>query len=158
MSKVALEGMQFYAYHGFYEEEQLIGGYFVVDVYIDTNFTVAAQMDDLGGTVNYETVYFICRMEMKRTSKLIENVAQRIYNKLSSVFTKVSGITVRISKLNPPLGGLVARSYVEVSSGGGGGMMQGMDQGGMDFGGMDFDDGFDDDFGGFSGGFDDLFG
>ena len=69
MSKVALEGMQFYAFHGFYEEEQLIGNYFVVDVYVDTNFMGAAQSDDLGGTVNYETIYFICRLEMKKTSK-----------------------------------------------------------------------------------------
>jgi dihydroneopterin aldolase len=148
MSKVALEGMQFYAYHGYYEEERLIGGYFVVDVYIDTNFALAAQTDELSGTVNYETVYFICRMEMKRPSKLIENVAQRIHSKLSDVFTRASGILVRISKLNPPLGGPVNRSYVEVDSGGGFGGKG--NKGGNDFG----DD--DDDFGGFLSSFDDL--
>lgn len=147
MSKVALEGMQFYAYHGYYEEERLIGGQFVVDVYIDTNFVIAAQSDDLSGTVNYETVYFICRMEMKRPSKLIEHVAQRIHNKLSSVFTKASGVVVRISKLNPPLGGPVSRSFVEVGGSGGGGSKGG---GGFDMGGDD------DDFGGFMGSLDDL--
>lgn len=114
MSKVALEGMQFYAYHGFYEEERLIGGHFVVDVYVETNFVIAAQSDDLSGTVNYETIYFICRMEMKRPSNLIEHVAQRIHDKLSAVLTKSSAILVRISKLNPPLGGPVSRSFVEV--------------------------------------------
>lgn len=150
MSKVALEGMQFYAYHGYYEEERLIGGYFVVDVYIDTNFVLAAQTDDLSGTVNYETVYFICRMEMKRPSKLIENVAQRIHSKLSDVFTKASGILVRISKLNPPLGGPVNRSYVEVDSRGG---FDGQGKRGEN----DFDLGADDDdFGGFLSSFDDL--
>lgn len=148
MSKVALEGMQFYAYHGYYEEERIIGGYFVVDVYIDTNFVLAAQADDLSGTVNYETVYFICRMEMKRPSKLIENVAQRIHSKLSDVFTKASGILVRISKLNPPLGGPVNRSYVEVDSGGSFGSKGSK-------GGNDFSDD-DDDFGGFLSSFDDL--
>lgn len=117
MSKVALEGMQFYAYHGFYEEEQLVGGYFVVDVYVETNIMGAAQMDDLGGTVNYETVYFICKMEMKKTSRLIEHVAQRILDKLDEVLARTSSITVRLSKLNPPLGGKVARSFVEVSTG-----------------------------------------
>ena len=130
MSKVALEGMQFYAFHGFYEEEQLIGNYFVVDVYVDTNFMGAAQSDDLGGTVNYETIYLICRLEMKKTSKLLEHVAQRILNKLSAQFSRASGITVRISKMNPPLGGPVARSFVEVSSGGG-------SLGGGFFGGFD---------------------
>lgn len=151
MSKVALEGMQFYAYHGYYEEEQLIGGQFVVDVYVDTSFVIAAQTDELSGTVNYETVYFICRMEMKRPSRLIEHVAQRIHNKLSAVFTKASGILVRISKLNPPLGGPVSRSFVEVGGSGGGG---GFSSGGRDE--QDFSMGGDDDFDGFMGGLDDL--
>jgi len=119
MSKVALEGMQFYAFHGFYEEEQLIGAHFVVDVYVEANIMGAAQMDDLGGTVNYETIYFICKMEMKKTSKLIEHVAQRILNKLQEVLSNAGSITVRVSKLHPPLGGAVDRSFVEVSSGGG---------------------------------------
>ena len=147
MSKVALEGMQFYAFHGFYEEEQLIGNYFVVDVYVDTNFMGAAQSDDLGGTVNYETIYFICRLEMKKTSKLLEHVAQRILNKLSAQFSRASGITVRISKMNPPLGGPVARSFVEVSSGGG------SLGGGAKSTAGDEDEGFG---GGFFGGFDDF--
>ena len=147
MSKVALEGMQFYAFHGFYEEEQLIGNYFVVDVYVDTNFMGAAQSDDLGGTVNYETIYFICRLEMKKTSKLLEHVAQRILNKLSAQFSRASGITVRISKMNPPLGGPVARSFVEVSSGGG------SLGGGAKSTAGDEDEGIG---GGFFGGFDDF--
>ena len=153
MSKVALEGMQFYAYHGFYEEEQLIGGYFVVDVYVDTDFMLAAETDDLSGTVNYETVYFVCRMEMKRPSKLIEHVAQRIHQRLMGVLSSATGILVRISKLNPPLGGPVSRSYVEVGGSDGGG-------GGLDMGGYadDSDFGFDDvdDFGGLLGDLDDA--
>ncbi|MEM6376606.1 MAG: dihydroneopterin aldolase [Bacteroidota bacterium] len=146
MSKVALEGMQFFAYHGFYEEERLMGTYFVVDVYVDTNFMMAASTDDLGGTVNYETIYFVCRVEMKKTSKLIETVAQRIHNKLSGLFTSASGITVRISKLNPPLGGLVERSFVEV---GGGSSGSGMGGGLGSFG----EDDDEDPFGGMPGGF-----
>jgi dihydroneopterin aldolase len=154
MSKVALEGMQFYAFHGFYEEERLMGTYFVVDVYIDTNFMMAASMDDLSGTINYETVYFICRVEMKRTAKLIETVAQRIHNKLSALFTSASGITVRVSKLNPPLGGPVARSFVEVGGGGAGGIGGSAGLGSGGFG--DFGDEEDDDFGDMPGGFGDL--
>ncbi len=115
-SKVALEGMQFYAFHGYYDEEQLIGTYFVVDVYVETNFINAAEFDELDGTVNYETVYTICRLEMKKTARLIENVANRILGKLTEQFPGASNITVRLSKMNPPLGGPVARSFVEISS------------------------------------------
>ena len=54
MSQIALEGMRFYAYHGFYEEEQIIGNNYVIDVYIKTNFSEAAETDDLYKTINYE--------------------------------------------------------------------------------------------------------
>jgi len=33
---IGLEGMEFFAYHGFYTEEQKIGTTFIVDVYIST--------------------------------------------------------------------------------------------------------------------------
>jgi dihydroneopterin aldolase len=35
MGKILLEGMEFFAYHGHYEEEQIIGTKFIVDIEID---------------------------------------------------------------------------------------------------------------------------
>lgn len=113
MGKVAIEGMKFYAYHGYYEEEQLIGNEYVVDIYMDTNFAKAANGDDLEGTINYENVYRIVKMEMQKKSKLLEAVAQRIINRLKSVFDTMETLTVRISKLNPPIGGEVQRVWIE---------------------------------------------
>ena len=43
MSLIALEGMQFYAYHGVYDEEQIIGNNYVIDIYISTNYSKAIQ-------------------------------------------------------------------------------------------------------------------
>lgn len=148
MAKVALEGMEFYAYHGFYAEEQLIGHRYIIDVYVETNISVAAATDDLYKTVNYETIYLVCKVEMRKTTKLIETVAQRILSRLGSQFgKKAQNITVRIRKLHPALGGKVACSFIEVDNkklglkGGGkvGGGMADMFGGGGD----DLDD-FDD--------------
>ena len=61
MAIIALEGMHFFAHHGFYEEEQIVGNNFVLDVYMDTETSRAAVADDLYSTINYETVYFICK-------------------------------------------------------------------------------------------------
>lgn len=152
MAKIALEGMEFYAYHGFYEEEQIIGNQYLVDVYVETNISVAAATDDLYKTVNYETIYLICQAEMRKTAQLIETVAQRILSRLGSHFgKKASGVTVRIKKLNPPLGGKVACSYVEVDNKRGKGKgSSGGGFGGGGFGGGGFDnfDDLDDDFDG----------
>ena len=78
MAQIALEGMRFYAYHGFYSEERMVGTHFEVDVYIETTFSRKVYMDDLYSTINYETVYFICKAAMKKPALLIETVAGRI--------------------------------------------------------------------------------
>ena len=117
MAIIALEGMHFFAHHGFYEEEQIVGNNFVLDVYMDTETSRAAVADDLYSTINYETVYFICKSEMKKPTKLLETIAQRISNRLNSQFETLSGVKIRVRKLAPPLGGKVDSTYVEVASG-----------------------------------------
>lgn len=115
MATVALEGMKFYAYHGFYEEERKIGAWYIVDIYIETNFAVAAKDDNLGGTINYETVFRVTKMEMLKSSQLIETVGQRIINQLKTLFAAMETIRLRLTKLNPPLGEEVAKAYIEIS-------------------------------------------
>lgn len=114
MSIIALEGMRFRANHGFYEEEQILGGDYIVDVYITTIFTKASIDDDLKKTINYETVYLICEAAMKKNSKLLENVADRISMDLKYQFGYIKELKVKVKKLNPPLGGRVESAWVEV--------------------------------------------
>ena len=118
MATIALEGMRFYAYHGFYEEERIIGNLFTVDLYIEAKIQRAAASDDLFATVNYETAYFICQSEMRKPVKLLETLAQNIAERISGQFERVSGVTVRVRKHAPPLGGPVDSSYVEYVAGG----------------------------------------
>lgn len=131
MPKIALEGMRFYGYHGFYPEEQVVGTEFMVDVYIDTHLVrsdpdVKIPEDDIQTTLSYETVYQVCKIEMKKPVKLIETLAARILTRLRGQFRnrddddalfrlEVKSILVRVSKFHPPLGGRVERAYVEVS-------------------------------------------
>lgn len=115
MAIIALEGMHFYAYHGYYEEEQTVGNHYIVDVYVHTTVMLAAATDALESTVNYETIYQICKLEMKKPVKLLETVAQRILKRIKGQFSGVSKVTVRISKQQPPLGGRVERAFVELT-------------------------------------------
>jgi dihydroneopterin aldolase len=118
MTVIALEGMQFFAFHGFYDEEQKMGGYFLLDVYIHLTEKTEKTLSDkleLEHTVNYESIYFVCKTEMKKTSKLIEDVAARIATKVKSFnVEKIEKVKVRLRKLNPPLGGIVHSAYVEI--------------------------------------------
>ncbi len=109
---VALEGMEFFAYHGFYKEEQRIGNKYSVDLVIETDFTKAADEDDLSGTINYEAVYNLVKHEMLHPNKLLESIGQKIINAVLAEFPSVNAIEVSVSKFNPPIGGVCAKAKV----------------------------------------------
>ena len=115
MALIALEDMRFFAHHGFYKEEEATGGYYMVDVYIETNLPRSVYQDDLYKSINYETVHFICKTAMKKPSKLIESVAARIMVGIKKQFPKLKSTRVRIRKEHPPLGGSVGRAVVELT-------------------------------------------
>jgi dihydroneopterin aldolase len=52
---------------------------------------------------------------MKKTTRLIETLAQRIYNRLKMQFPFATKIEVKLSKMNPPLAGVVDRAFVHIS-------------------------------------------
>lgn len=112
---IALHGAEFFAYHGFYPEEQKLGNCFVVDIEVSFEPPGKVNEDDLTNTVNYEHLYEIACNEMKHTRKLIEIVAQAIINKIKEEYTFVDSIQVSIKKLNPPLGGNVKYSTVIIN-------------------------------------------
>jgi len=112
MGKVTLEGMEFYARHGYYEEERIIGNKYSVDVELDVNFTEAAMEDKLEGTVNYEKVYEIVQDVMSIDAQLLEHLAGKMIKDLKGRFKQVNAVKVSISKYNPPIMGLCKRAIV----------------------------------------------
>lgn len=116
MGKIKLEGLHFYAYHGHFEVEQVVGNEFLIDLTIEADTLKAAKSDDLNDAVNYQAVYETVKKEMKVKSKLLENVAQRILDKLHQNFPEIEKAQVKISKLNPPMGGKIEKASVIISS------------------------------------------
>ena len=51
-TKVGINGAEFYAFHGFYEEERLLGNYFIINLKV--GFRVNHEKITLENTVNYE--------------------------------------------------------------------------------------------------------
>ena len=117
MGKILLEGMEFFAYHGCFEEERIIGNRFLVDLSMEVNTEEAEQTDDLRKTVNYQKVYEAIQNEMEIKSKLLEHLACRIADAIHAGFPSVSGLTVKVSKLNPPVGGKVENVSVIIKKG-----------------------------------------
>lgn len=105
MGCIHLEGMEFYAYHGHYDVEKVVGTKFVVDLTLETDLKVAGKSDKLEDTINYQEIYKVIQEVMKHKSNLIENVAHRIMNAVYDRFETINKATVKLSKMNPPLGG-----------------------------------------------------
>lgn len=97
--------MEFYAYHGCFEEEQIIGTWFVVDLFLDTDTSRAEQTDDLQHTINYLEVYQLVKKEMETPSNLLEHVGRRILNAVKDGYPSVNHARIKVRKMNPPLGG-----------------------------------------------------
>lgn len=111
--KVGLQGMKFYAHHGYYEEETVIGNHYLLDVTVETDFSAASQADDLAQTVNYEKIYQTCSEVMAKNVKLLETISEQIITSLKLQYPEIQQITVRIQKLNPPLGGDIYAAVIE---------------------------------------------
>jgi len=111
---VSLEGMEFHAFHGFYDYEREQGNDFVIDVHVTTDFDAAAQSDELSGTVNYETIYAIVKEEMQESTKLLERLAQRMIARMFEAFALAECIEISIAKKNPPIEGDIKQSRIRM--------------------------------------------
>lgn len=114
MSKITLENMSFHSYHGCLEHEKTLGNTFIVTVQMEIDTVKAAQSDELTDTLNYQLVYDVIKTEMDKPSKLIEHAVQRIADKIQSTFNQISHLKIKLSKLNPPLGGKVDAVSIEI--------------------------------------------
>jgi dihydroneopterin aldolase len=115
MSKITLENMEFHAFHGCLEHEKQLGNIFIVNVIMELDTNLAGQTDNLKHTLNYQLVYDVVKKEIEIPSQLIEHVGQRILNSVYSAFPQIQKLEVKLSKLNPPLGGKVERVTIELN-------------------------------------------
>lgn len=109
---VALKEVKFYAFHGYYPEENLIGNHFSVDV--EVTFIPKGDTEDLQQTVNYEVINTIIVEEMKITQKLLETVVKNIIDSIISKYSFLLTTTVGIKKLTPQMPGEIGHSFVQL--------------------------------------------
>jgi 7,8-dihydroneopterin aldolase/epimerase/oxygenase len=113
---IRLRNAVFYGYHGNHHEERFLGGRFHIDVEMETDFSAAAEHDDLHRTVNYEAVYNLIQdIVTNQSFKLIEALSRRIALSVLDQFADVRAVTVRVRKPGVPLKGVIDSVEVEVN-------------------------------------------
>ena len=111
--KIIIENIGIHTNHGCMDEEGKIGSEYSVDLEIKANLADSAKTDDLSDTVDYVHLNEIVHTEMHQRAKLLETVAQKILNRIGKELPMVKKARVKISKINPPMGGNVEKVSVE---------------------------------------------
>lgn len=106
-NSIEVTGIEVFAYHGCMDEEGLLGGKYIVDITLNTDFSKSAASDELIDTIDYVAVRNIVVEEMAIRSKLIEHVANRILVRFKNEFKTLITARVKVRKQSPPIQGLV---------------------------------------------------
>ena len=115
LRKIGLEDIVFSAAIGLYEEERIIKNKFITNVWVEIEVSESEYNDELENTINYVSLYDICKQAFSKERKLIEPVAHEILSDILKEFSFVIAAFVKIEKLNPPIQAEIAKSFIELN-------------------------------------------
>ena len=102
MGLITVEGIRIFAYHGHLPEEAVLGGHFIVNVWLTTDTSQVEKTDDLNDTVDYVKIIEIVKEQMAIQAKMIEVPARKIVDAILSL-DKVKKVKVEVEKVLPPV-------------------------------------------------------
>ncbi|MDQ0091778.1 dihydroneopterin aldolase [Paenibacillus anaericanus] len=103
MDKMILRRMEYYGYHGVFDEERKLGQRYYIDLTLELDLHEAGINDDLSKTVNYAEVHELVKgIVEKKSFKLIEALAEDIASSVLDTYTMVGALTVGVTKPHPP--------------------------------------------------------
>lgn len=119
MDYIHVNEMEFWGYHGVFQEENKLGQRFRVSLSLAVSLKAAGETDSLEETVNYADAYTICRENVEgEPVKLIETLAERIASEVLSKFNGlVKGCKVVLIKPDPPIPGHYQSVSIEITRG-----------------------------------------
>jgi 7,8-dihydroneopterin aldolase/epimerase/oxygenase len=110
---IHLNDVKFYAYHGVYSQEKIIGNWFIVNLQVD--YTIKPHKNiELIDTINYEKLFDIVNNKMQIATQLLENICIDIVDTIFANFNSVTQINITIAKQNPPIEGFVGNVAVQL--------------------------------------------
>ena len=102
MGLITVEGVRVFAYHGHLPEEAVLGGHFIINVWVEADTAEVEKTDDLNHTVDYVKIIDIVKEQMAIRADMIEVPAKRIVDAILPL-NKVQKVTVEVEKVLPPI-------------------------------------------------------
>ncbi len=113
--KITLRNCAFFARHGVYSEEEVLGQRFFVDAVLEVDGGESLKNDDLEGTVDYGQAFKTIEREvMGKRKYLIEALALEIAISLCKKFNMIKRAEITIRKPNAPVQGVLDNIEVTV--------------------------------------------
>lgn len=112
MFTIHLHNLQFFSFHGLYQQERLLGARFEVST--DISFKSDEKIVRMEQTIDYVKIYHIIKQQMNIPTALLETVAQDLALKMYESDHRISSVSISLKKINPPIAnfqGSVAVSY-----------------------------------------------
>jgi dihydroneopterin aldolase len=102
MLTIELNGLEFFAYHGLYAEEKILGNTFMVEARIRYRpaQTVLRHLEE---TVDYTQVYALIRERMQQPTPLLETVVSELAVALLQRFPLAEEVEIALHKQHPPV-------------------------------------------------------
>lgn len=111
---ITLKNCAFFARHGVYPQEEVLGQRFFVDAELEVEAGNSLELDELDNTVNYGIAFQeIEKVVIGTRRRLIEVLALDIARMLLGRFPPIRRAKVNIRKPSAPIQGVL--DYVEVS-------------------------------------------
>jgi len=102
MGLITVEGISVFAYHGHLPEEAVLGGLFVVNVWVTVDTSEVEKTDNLKDTADYVKIIDIVKEKMAIRANMIEVPAKRISDAILTL-NKVQKVKVEVEKKVPPI-------------------------------------------------------
>lgn len=115
MDKIAIKGLEVFAKHGVFEEENVLGQKFIVNADLYTDFKKATDTDKIDYSTHYAEVCCKINSFMKEnTFSLIETVASKTAKMILCEFPFIEKVGIEIKKPWAPIG--LPLKYVSVET------------------------------------------
>ena len=113
--KIILKGIEVMGRHGCTAAERQTEQLFVVDAELYLDLSRAGKSDNLNDTVDYsQVIKDIKKIVGGQSRNLIEAVAQEIAETLLKKYFRLNGLTIGLSKVDPPVEDKFAGASVQI--------------------------------------------
>lgn len=113
MDEIRVKNLEVFCHHGVYQEENVLGQKFLVDIVAKVDTRVAGKTDELDKSVSYGDICRLVKKEMtKQNDNLLERVAERLAECILLQFSLIREVEIELKKPWAPV--LMHMDYASV--------------------------------------------